>query len=177
MRTISLSGGKAVAYVDDEDYPRISQFRWYLNRKSDGRCYASRHKSKNTGTRYKTTTYKPQSSYSQMHQMILNTDSIVDHKDGDGLNNTRANLRKATPQQNGFNKKTYPGKQYKGVSYRKERGVYRAYIGIDNQYIHLGHFDTPTKAAHAYDKKALELFGEFACLNFPQREMNNDRAA
>lgn len=94
---------------------------------------------------------------------------IVDHRDHEGLNNTRTNLRLATRSQNSCNNKKTRGRssKYKGVS-RDKRGYWRAKIHFKGKHIFLGYFDNEIDAARAYDKAAKELHGEFAVLNFPQ---------
>jgi hypothetical protein len=91
----------------------------------------------------------------------------TDHIDGDGLNNHRANLRAASNAQNlhnqGVNTKNTSG--FKGVSYYSRNGKWQAKIRVNGIKRHLGHFLTPEDAARAYDKAALELFGEFARSN------------
>ena len=92
----------------------------------------------------------------------------IDHKDGDGLNNQKGNLRHCTHTENVRYRKI--GKNnttgYKGVSIHK--GQIRAQIGYEKHYIHIGYFQTLEDAAKAYDKKAVELFGPFALTNFPR---------
>lgn len=88
---------------------------------------------------------------------------IVDHKDGNTLNNRRSNLRKCTKQQNNFNRevnKTKKLKLPKGVYKRGTR--YRATISWNSTNYHLGTFDTIEGAEAAYNKKAEEWHGEFA---------------
>ena len=67
-----------------------------------------------------------------------------------------------------FSKAENSTSQYKGVYKRKDIGKYRARVYYNRKEIHLGYFDTGMKVAKAYDKKAKELFGQFARLNFPQ---------
>ena len=107
-----------------------------------------------------------------MHREILGiTDPKinVDHLDGDGLNNQRSNLRVCTDSQNGANR----GKQknnksgYKGVHWNKKTKKWAAQIQYHKKVLNLGYYSDIIEAAKAYDKKALELFGEFARLNFP----------
>ena len=87
----------------------------------------------------------------------------VDHRDGNGLNNTRANLRIATHTQNMQNRKRHKNNKsgYKGV-YRRRSGKWRAAIRVNGKYISLGSFDTPEEAYAAYCKAAIQYHGEFA---------------
>jgi hypothetical protein len=112
-----------------------------------------------------------------MHRVImermlgraLNNNEFVDHNSGDRLDNRRENLRTATKQENAANsrKAVRSGGKYKGISFDKNRGKWRARIrcyGIDK---HIGYFYKEKDAAMAYDKEAIALFGDFAKLNFP----------
>ena len=89
-------------------------------------------------------------------------------KDGDGLNNQKANLRICTRSQNKMNGKSYKNSssKYKGIWWVKKNKKWRVRIRLNNKTIHLGYFKDETEAAKAYDSKAKELFGEFARLNF-----------
>lgn len=102
----------------------------------------------------------------------------MDHEDGDGLNNQRANLRLATRSQNKHNHRLGRGRtsQYVGVSYldptkpqyaKYAARPYKAYIKLGNKQKHVGFFATEEEAALARDAVARELHGEFAVLNFP----------
>lgn len=109
-----------------------------------------------------------------LHRLILNAPRgvQVDHVDGDGLNNTRANLRFASASQNGANRgpnKTRRPKssRFKGVSLDKGSGLWTAQIKINKKCIHLGRYANEESAARAYDLKAQDSWGEFAYLNFP----------
>jgi len=97
---------------------------------------------------------------------------IVDHKDGDPTNNTRSNLRDATTSLNNTNcvskkKRAKINSQYKGVCWCTRDLKWISHIVKDFKGYFNGRFETEIEAAKAYDKKALELFGEFAKLNFP----------
>lgn len=105
-----------------------------------------------------------------VHRMILGlTDSKikVDHINGNKLDNRKSNLRIATTQQNGMNRtkiKKFTSK-YKGVGWNKRNKKWRAIIYLNNKCIYIGAYKTELEAAKAYNKKAKELYGEFAKLN------------
>jgi hypothetical protein len=157
MKTIPLTQGK-VAKVDDEDFERLAQSRWYAGRYKH-LWYAQREVRFPDGRR---TTIK-------MHREILGLAprAQADHEDGDGLNNQRGNIRPASALQNGANKRIRPNRRFKGVYFRKEYSKWRAAIRVNWKLIHLGEFSDPRHAALAYDAAAKVHFGEFACLNFP----------
>lgn len=150
------------AIVDEADAELVSQYRWHvLHRSNDTTFYASTNVKQPDGT-YKTRV--------QMHRLILDlTDPLerVDHINHDGLDNTRANLRVGTHQQNCYNsrRKSHSKQRFKGIvpDYRK----WRARIRVNGKETHLGNFETEEEAARAYDAAAREHYGEFACLNFP----------
>lgn len=94
-------------------------------------------------------------------------DGEVDHINGERLDNRWTNLREASRSENQRN--TGPRHDntsgYKGVGFHKGREMFQAQIKIDGRNIHLGYFLCPRKAAHAYNKAAIQLHGEFAVLN------------
>lgn len=92
---------------------------------------------------------------------------LVDHIDGNTLNNRRNNLRKADKQQNAANRRPFGKSKYLGVAFSTGRNKWQAQIGANGHYKHLGRFNTEEDAARAYDKAAKEAYGEFANLNFP----------
>lgn len=91
----------------------------------------------------------------------------VDHIDGNRSNNSKENLRAATKQNNNMNRMKSSGtsSKYKGVHWRKDRERWTAQIKVDGKCIRLGCFDSEEDAALAYNRKAVELFKEFAWLN------------
>jgi hypothetical protein len=164
MKQIKLTQGY-VALVNDEDYERVNAFKWhaYIATRKDGTIktiYAKRNIPKINGKR---TTQK-------MHRFILGiTDPKVqaDHKDHNGLNNQRYNLRQATHTQNGRNTRisTMNTSGVKGVGWHKGAEKWHARIAVDGNRIHLGNFTDKEEAAHAYDAAALKHHGAFACTN------------
>lgn len=151
MKTISLVGCDFVAKVDDADHGWLSQFRWYRLVSGD-LVYAMRD--------------KPDRDF--MHRIIMRVGrgQMVDHADGDSLNNQRSNLRLCTPSQNNANRRGYSKSGFKGV-YRSGRNRWQAMIGRNGRPWNLGSFTSPEGAARAYDAAAIKEFGEFARLNFP----------
>lgn len=157
MKRIPLTQGFA-AWVDDADYERVSQYNWWASQHGN-RTYAVRHVWVRKGV------YRKE----LLHRFILqpNPKVQIDHKDGNGLNCTRDNMRPATNTQNSQNKRKTSRNTsgYKGVS--RFRGRWRAKICVNYLDIHLGVWDTAFAAALAYDKAAKIYHGEYAALNFP----------
>ncbi|MGB8225875.1 MAG: AP2/ERF family transcription factor, partial [Sedimentisphaerales bacterium] len=94
---------------------------------------------------------------------------VIDHGDGDGLNNTRENLSIVTAAENSYNRrkcKNECSSRYKGVSREKKSNRWRAIINYKGIPIRLGYFDNEIEAAKAYDEAAKELYREYAKLNF-----------
>ena len=91
----------------------------------------------------------------------------IDHIDNNKLNNKIENLREITNSQNHMNQKSHKNSasKYKGVSWYKRINKWRVQIQINNKNKHLGYFDDEINAAKVYNKKAIELFGKYACLN------------
>lgn len=167
MKEIELTRGFK-AMVDDEDFEFLSKLRWHAQ-KIGKNWYATRstYIDKKNGSVY-------------MHRQVVNAAPgiLVDHKDGNGLNCQKHNLRQCNRQQNAFNTKDVDGNlPYKGAMRikrvsRNGKVTYPivAKIKKDGKSIWIGTYKTPEEAAAAYDNKALELFGEFASLNFPDKK-------
>jgi hypothetical protein len=105
-----------------------------------------------------------------MHRFLIGAPkgTYVDHIDGDKLNNTRANLRLCTMAENQANRSAQSNNKtgYKGVSFCKKTGRYRAQLVNESRIYRIGRFDTAEEAARAYDAVAKQTAGEFARLNF-----------
>jgi hypothetical protein len=158
---IELTQGK-FAIVDAEDAPALLAYSWQAS-KSDKTMtsyqtyYARRAERGPDG--------KPR--YVQMHRQIMDApeEMEVDHRDGDGLNNRRYNLRVCTHAQNGANQRIPKNNRsgFKGVYTQKDCSGWIAKI----QKTYLGLYLSAEEAARAYDTAAVRTFGEFASLNFP----------
>lgn len=156
-KLITLTQGYK-AIVDDEDYEYLNQFNWNA-RVVSGTQYAKR----NIIIGDKKTTIN-------MHREIMNCpiNLMVDHINGNGLDNRKKNLRICTRSQNLMNsKKPMNGKtsKYKGVCFNVQNNRWRAEIRLNKKPIFLGYFLLESEAALAYNRKALEIFGSFAKIN------------
>lgn len=154
MKEIPLTQG-LVALVDDGDYQLVSPYKWYA-RKERNTYYSLRNSEPINGKRRTIL----------MHRVIMDAPPgmEVDHRDGNGLNNVRANLRLATSQQNGLNKRVRKDSKsgVKGVYWVQRSRLWKASIRIDNQRIALGYFPTAELAHKAYAEAAVKYHGEFA---------------
>lgn len=168
MKLLDISTQKhpsTFVMLDDADFEWASQWKWYPNQ---GRhtIYAMRTVFEGGVKRNV-----------QMHREILSatTGTLVDHKDGNGLNNTRVNLRLATCAQNVANclHRRRSASGYLGVTWHRKVKKFRARLGIRDaggtrKMVYGGWFDDPKEAAIKRDEMALQHFGEFAALNFPK---------
>jgi hypothetical protein len=165
FRTIPLNDG-LVTFVDAQDYAELSRDEWAA-RCPNGIWYAYRR-----------------SDGEPMHRVIMHAPPglDVDHRDGNGLNNRRRNLRECTRRQNCQNQRPQarpkvsrykgvcvdkgnrPGKQWRAYIYA---GPERSETDRRRHQIRLGNYATEEDAARAYDRGALRYFGDFAWLNFP----------
>ena len=168
MKQIKLTQGY-VALVDDEDFEWLNQWKWCIQ-KNERNNYAMRGKYAKGGGGLERETIK-------MHRVILNAQKgqEIDHINHNGLDNRKQNIRICTHQQNmqnqSCNKNT--SSKYKGVTFDKKAGRWRAQIRHNNITTRLGVFKIEQVAAKAYDAKAKELFGEFAYLNFSEKTMDD----
>jgi hypothetical protein len=163
VKEIKLTQGK-FALVDDEDYDELNKHKWCAWKNSDGTFYAVRRtKDKNRKI-----------GIARMHREILNApkDKHVDHRNHDGLDNRKCNIRICTRSENLRNCKIHKTNTsgLMGVSLDYNTNRWRADISKNNKQIFLGCFDDKDEAGRAYDMKAIELSGEFAILNFPEEK-------
>jgi len=159
MKKIKLTQGR-FAIVDDEDYEIFSSFNWYTS--SSGYAIRMSLKSEHKSNKRKTII---------LHRIIVKCPEgkEVDHINGDRLDNRRTNLRVCSHQQNTRNVRMpfTNTTGYKGVTSNNSCKVnpWAAKIWCNERLIYLGGYPTKEEAALAYNKKAKELFGEFALLN------------
>jgi hypothetical protein len=151
VRLIPLGDG-FYAYVDAADYEWLSQWRWHMN----GGYAARMEKGKRV----------------YMHRQIMQPaqEKLVDHIDSNRANNCRSNLRVCNHLENQRNKRKENGSasRFKGVFYDKRYDKWRARCRCGGERRTFGCFDNELDAARAYDRAAVQWFGEFARLNFPE---------
>lgn len=159
MKSIPLTQGK-VALVDDEDFDRVNAFKWSCM-KYDHLLYA--------GRKFMVDGKK---KCVKMHQFILGMKpGKIDHRDRDGLNNQRFNLRPCSSIENGRNRKLQKhSSKFKGVSRTPKAPVgseweWKACARLNKKLVHLGYFGDEKAAAMAYDSFVIKHFGEFASTN------------
>jgi hypothetical protein len=148
-------GGETIL-VDDADLALVQSWKWHIHRTGLKR-YARGYPG---GIR------RSEARLTYMHRMLLSADrgDEVDHRDGNGLNNERGNLRLCTRAQNNANRSTVMSvtSQFKGVHFEAWSGKWRAEIQHERRRFKLGRFATEEEALAAYMAKAKEFFGEFA---------------
>lgn len=162
-KEIQLTQDK-VALVDNADFELASRFKWYLlkaGRLHYAICCMYMGMIDGKGKTVSMT----------LHRLIMRPQQgmEVDHRDHDGLNCQRSNMRVCTHSQNIANERKCERprtSQYKGVYWNMERKKWRTEIRINGTKQWLGYFTSEIEAAKAYDIAAKEHFGEFSCTNF-----------
>lgn len=156
----SKTHGIKEVIIDADDVDKFNEYKWHL---SYDKC---------TDGFYVITDIiiEGEKKTMKLHRYLTDcpSDKIVDHINHNGLDNRKSNLRICTygeNNQNSRSKKDNTSSLYKGVYWKKKDNKYVAQIGFEGKKIHLGYFDNDVDGAIAYNKKAEELFGEFACLN------------
>ncbi len=153
-KKIELTQGYQVV-VDDEDYESLATHNWYPYKSQCGIVYAV-------------------TSHSvRMHRVIMGLHKgdkkLIDHRNDNGLDNQKSNLRICTYRQNVQNKRKQKAIQsgHKGVSWNTSNKKWRSRIYANGKSVHLGLFTDVIEAAKTYDQAATRYFGEFARQNFP----------
>ena len=154
MKKIKINHNKEVT-VDKKDFDWLNQWKWRWDGQRATRTIVDKD-----GTQHSV----------KMHRLIMGSPKgmVVDHINGDTLDNRRSNLRVCTSQQNSFNARAQTGtSKYKGVSKnsRCPGKPWYAYIRHNYKSINLGNHQNEKTAAMAYNRKAKELFGDYARLN------------
>jgi hypothetical protein len=143
------------ALIDESDYEEVNKVRWF----------AIRRKADSTHLFYARTNFSD-GSFKGLHQFLMKppTGLVVDHINGDGLDNRRCNLRVCTRRENGRNRSANGNKKgFKGVSFDKVKDAWIASL-------YLGSFATREEAADTYDAASLLVFPEFTRLNSKERK-------
>jgi hypothetical protein len=142
-----------LAIVDAADWAAVGLYKWRSVKR--GRCFQKT---------YVETTIDGKNVHLHRFLMGAQPGQVVDHINGDGLDNRRSNLRVCSQRENSRNRRGW-GRPLKGAAIRKDTGRWRARIMVDGQEISLGCYGTEREALATYDIAAREHFGEFALLN------------
>jgi len=165
MKEIPLTQGK-VALVDDEDYEWLNQWKWQATEQQPGAFYAQR--SIYIGRKR---------VHVKMHRQILGYSygdgNIGDHKNRNGLDNRRENLRPASRALNRINSVPQRNSSgFRGVTWYKRGDCWQVYIRINGRLMFFGRYRDIIDAAMAYDRAVIKYRGSDAQLNFPERSKN-----
>lgn len=165
MKLLVLNKG-LFAKVSNKDYSRVKNFTWFSVKKH-GKIYAAR------------TDYLPEARKKglpfcrrvYLHRAIVETFAVhIDHRNGDGLDCQRRNLRPCTAAQNQGNRVCRNRNNtsgFRGVVWSKRKGCWVSQIMIAGKGVFLGHYKNAISAAKAYDAKVRKIRGSFARVNFP----------
>jgi hypothetical protein len=154
MKFLKIANSDKLAIVDEEDFDRVSKLTWRIKVEHVFRI-------KRVGN-------FNSKSISLASEIMEKPGLKFDHIDRNGLNNSKSNLRPCSPFQNNWNaskSKTAKSSKYKGCYPTENKKGWQVQICCFGKRINVGTFKTEVEAASAYNKKALELFKEFACLN------------
>lgn len=154
VKLIALSENK-FAIIDEDDYLLVKDFKWYLDKTSAG--YRARGRQKKA----------PRCSPVLMHRLIMDATKgmTIDHRNGNGLDNRRENLRLCTVGQNNMNRRRLQNSNtsgHRGVHWDKSRGRWIADISVNNKVVHLGRFEKLEDATLAYKCASIQHYGEFS---------------
>jgi hypothetical protein len=175
---ITLGESDLIAWVDQED-AQVAGMGWYAKKAGHAPFFHYYACSRHTVGRTRIDYFLHNIVWERMMGTPLPKGFLVDHINGDKLDNRRDNLRLATRSDNEANKKkrrTQSGgattSRYKGVNKPKGRKRWRSTITFQHRQIALGMFDTEREAAEAYNKAALMYYGEFAYINEFEEDSN-----
>ena len=162
---VGTKGAGRFALVNEDDLQCVNLHRWSLlvpNPDCPHGAYAQAWIIDKHGVKRRMT----------LHRFLMDAlpGQLVDHINGDGLDNRRSNLRLVSPEQNQRNRRSRNGRAYKGIT-RTPSGQWRARIEVEGRSRHLGVFETPEEASFAHHKASVELFGSYAfcaALSVPQ---------
>jgi hypothetical protein len=159
MKLVPLTKGKH-AIVSGADYHRVIKFKWRFLKNTSGSEYATR-----------TINVDGVRTSLALHRFILGGNSPrIDHRNGNGLDNRRRNLRPCSVPQNGYNRKYQKhSSRFKGVSWNKNARKWFVSIMVNKRRIFLGYFVDELEAAKAYDAEALKHHKSFAKTNKEMR--------
>lgn len=154
-----------IVLIDDEDWEKVRVYKWVINAPTKAnRKYYAQHDFYVEGVHH----------VILMHRLIMGCvkgDGVyIDHIDGNTLNNHKSNLRFSSIAENTRNQQKHRDSMnpYKGIKYDKRDKLWVARIQYNKKRIYVGYSKDPVEAAKAYDRKAIELHGEFAYTNFPK---------
>lgn len=161
MQEVPLSKGK-IAIIDDEDFELVSQHKWSATEPGHRRCIYARTNLKGEDGRYYT---------ERMHRLILGLKKgdgkIVDHINGNGLDNRRTNLRVSSYSDNAANVPIHKGNTsgYKGVWFRKNRGTWKTEVRRNGKTVYNSSSHCIHLAAQKYNDNAVKIHGGSVWLN------------
>jgi hypothetical protein len=146
--------GDKKVLIDDEDWEKVSKYKWHLSKQSQGLLYAQTFIYKN-GKKIPL----------KLHRLIMNCpkNKEIDHIDGNGLNNQKSNLRICTHAENMKNSKKRKDNSsgFKGIHFIKQNKRWQARIQVNRKRMPLGCYKTPELAYQAYCKASKKYHGEF----------------
>lgn len=147
--------GQKIILIDESDYHVIKEYNWCISKSEKNRLYVT------------SSVWKGNKLY--LHRVIAGAKrhEIIDHKNGDPLDNRRDNLRVCSQAMNCHNQglRSNSSTGFKGVHFYKSRQKFVAEITVNYKRISLGYFDNVNDAAYAYNTAAMQYFGDFAKLN------------
>jgi hypothetical protein len=148
-----------VALIDDADAPLLAHRRWV--------SHTNATKTRSNGSKLYVVSYAG-GRMVRLHRLLMDAPHgvLVDHVNGDGLDNRRRNLRLTDHSGNRANAAACGGRsRFRGVTWDAQRGKWMARLEVDGRRLYLGRFDSELEAAEAWDATALECWGDMARLN------------